>query len=49
MTSAFVEWHMGFPPGWCSDLLNRSDAIRCLGNAVVPAAAELALSLLLDV
>ena len=31
----FVEWMMGFPEGWVTDLVGRRDALRCLGNAVV--------------
>jgi hypothetical protein len=34
----FVEWMMGFPPGWV-DGLTWTAALRCLGNAVVPACA----------
>ena len=46
----FVEWMMGYPEGWATDVLsNRSDALRCLGNAVVPQQAALALSLLDEV
>ena len=39
---------MGYPDGWCTDLLGRADALRCLGNAVVPQQAALALALLDD-
>jgi hypothetical protein len=41
----FVEWMMGFPEGWV-DGLGRTAALRCLGNAVVPAQGAYALSLL---
>ena len=47
LNPAFVEWMMGFPAGWVTDVLNRrTDALRCLGNAVVPQQAMHALSLL---
>ncbi len=47
LNPAFVEWMMGFPAGWCTDILDRrTDALRCLGNAVVPQQAMHALSLL---
>lgn len=49
----FVEWLMGFPLGWTlaqpyadpwqAARLDRMDRLRCLGNAVVPATAELAI------
>ena len=32
---AFVEWMMGFPPGW-TEGLSRTQALKALGNAVVP-------------
>ena len=38
---------MGFRAGWCTDVLERhTDALRCLGNAVVPQQAMHALALL---
>jgi DNA (cytosine-5)-methyltransferase 1 len=40
MSSTFAEWHMGFPAGW-TDHLSRGQAIRVLGNAVVPQVAEI--------
>ena len=43
----FVEWMMGYPEGWCTGILKRrTDALRCLGNAVVPQQAALALRML---
>lgn len=36
---------MGFPAGWV-DGLGRTAALRCLGNAVVPAQAHAALEVL---
>lgn len=41
----FVEWMMGFDEGWV-DGLSRTAALRCLGNACVPAQGVLALSCL---
>lgn len=32
---AFVEWMMGFPQGW-TEGLSRTQALKALGNAVVP-------------
>lgn len=37
---------MGYPAGWVSGL-SRKSALRCLGNAVVPAQASAALAELL--
>ena len=42
---AFVEWMMGFPEGWVEGQ-SRTQALKMLGNAVVPAQAALALQLL---
>lgn len=39
--TSFVEWMMGFPPGTV-DGLTRAEALKALGNAVVPHVAELA-------
>jgi len=43
LSPAFVEWMMGFPPGWV-DGLNRTQALKALGNAVVPQQAVAALA-----
>jgi len=44
----FVEWLMGLPPGWVTDLeLPRTVALRVLGNGVVPQQAAHALQQLL--
>ena len=44
----FVEWLMGFPAGWVTDLdLSRSQMLKCLGNAVVPQQAAYAIAELL--
>jgi DNA (cytosine-5)-methyltransferase 1 len=47
LNPALVEWMMGYPEGWVTDLTDRrTDALRMLGNAVVPQQAALALELL---
>lgn len=48
LTVPFVEWMQGFDAGWV-DGLERSPALRCLGNAVVQQQGELALRMLLEV
>ena len=35
LAPAFVEWMMGFPQGW-TDGMTRTQALKALGNAVVP-------------
>jgi DNA (cytosine-5)-methyltransferase 1 len=48
LAPAFVEWLMGLPAGWVTDLpLPRTLALRVLGNGVVPQQAAAALRLLL--
>ncbi|WP_246634910.1 DNA cytosine methyltransferase [Actinoplanes hulinensis] len=48
LSPRFVEWLMGLPAGWVTDVLDkRTDALRVLGNGVVPQAADLAVRLLL--
>jgi DNA (cytosine-5)-methyltransferase 1 len=41
----FVEWMMGLPAGWVTDVdgLSRNEMLRMLGNGVVPQHAEAAL------
>lgn len=49
LVPAFVEWMMGFPDGWVTapELgVSRTQAIKMLGNAVVPQAASAAWSIL---
>src|SRR5262249_20130052 len=45
----FVEWMMGLPAGWVTEVpgLSRADQLRLLGNGVVPGQAEAAMRLLL--
>ena len=40
----FVEWMMGLPEGWVTDIdISRADQIKALGNGVVPQQALAAL------
>lgn len=49
LSPVFVEWMMGFPEGWITSLdLPRTRMLQCLGNAVVPQQAALAVDLLLE-
>ncbi len=45
LAPSFVEWMMGFPEGWTAGM-SRTQALKALGNAVVPQQAILALSML---
>jgi hypothetical protein len=48
LNPALVEWMMGFPAGWVTDLdLTRTQMLKCLGNAVVPQQAAYAVTELL--
>ena len=49
LNPAFVEWLMGLPAGWVTDIdgLTRNDQLRLLGNGVVPQQASAALHTLL--
>lgn len=46
----FVEWMMGLPEGWVTDVpgLSRNAQLKALGNGVVPQQAAMALRLLLE-
>lgn len=45
----FVEWMMGLPEGWVTDLgLSRTAELKMLGNGVVPQQAHLALQILTE-
>lgn len=45
----FVEWLMGLPEGWVTNLgLSRSAELKMLGNGVVPQQAHLALEILTE-
>lgn len=47
LNAQFVEWMMGLPAGWVTDLLPNRRALKVLGNGVVPQQAEMALRQLL--
>ena len=50
LSPRFVEWMMGLPEGWVTDVpgLSRNAQLKALGNGVVPQQAAMALRLLLD-
>lgn len=45
LSARFVEWMMGLPDGWVTDVpgITRNEALKALGNGVVPAQAAEAL------
>jgi DNA (cytosine-5)-methyltransferase 1 len=49
LNPAFVEWMMGLPAGWVTDVpgISRNEQLRMLGNGVVPQQAAAALQMLL--
>lgn len=49
LSPRFVEWMMGLPDGWVTDVpnLSRNDMLKALGNGVVPQQAAAALRILL--
>lgn len=51
LSPRFVEWLMGLPAGWVTDVpgLSRNDQLKALGNGVVPQQAIHAIRLLLPV
>jgi DNA (cytosine-5)-methyltransferase 1 len=47
LSPLFVEWMMGLPTGWVTDCgLSRTQALRVLGNGVVPQQAAAAIGIL---
>ena len=50
LNAAFVEWMMGLPAGWVTDVpgLTRAQQLSMLGDGVVPQQARYAYGLLLD-
>jgi DNA (cytosine-5)-methyltransferase 1 len=50
LSPVFVEWMMGLPAGWVTDTpgITRNEALKALGNGVVPQQAEAALRHLLN-
>ena len=51
LSAAFSEWLMGLPAGWVTDVpgITRNEALKALGNGVVPQQAETAVRFLLNV
>jgi DNA (cytosine-5)-methyltransferase 1 len=49
LSAAFSEWMMGLPAGWVTDVpgITRNEALKALGNGVVPAQAVAALRFML--
>lgn len=49
LSAAFSEWLMGLPAGWVTDVpgITRNEALKALGNGVVPQQAEAAIRWLL--
>jgi DNA (cytosine-5)-methyltransferase 1 len=45
LAPAFVAWMMGFPQGW-TDGMTRTQALKALGNAVVPQQGAVAFGVL---
>lgn len=50
LSPLFVEWMMGLPDGWVTDVpgLTRAQQLKALGNGVVPQQAAAALAYMLD-
>ncbi|MFG1705437.1 DNA (cytosine-5-)-methyltransferase [Nonomuraea sp. M3C6] len=49
LSARFVEWMMGLPSGWVTDIdIPRTAQMRALGNGVIPQQAKRALGLLID-
>jgi len=45
LAPSFVEWMQGFEPGWIEGM-TRTQALKALGNAVVPQQGAAAFSIL---
>lgn len=48
LSARFVEWVLGLPDGWVTDVLGRRSSLRVLGNVCMPQQAIAALTGLLD-
>jgi site-specific DNA-cytosine methylase len=50
LSARFVEWMMGLPEGWVTDVpgVTRNQALKALGNGVVPQQAATAVAIMLD-
>ncbi|MFJ9313771.1 DNA cytosine methyltransferase [Pimelobacter simplex] len=48
LSARFVEWMMGLPEGWVTDVpgITRNEALKALGNGVVPQQAAAALEIM---
>lgn len=46
MAAPFPEWMMGLAPGYVTDLLPRNDALRAIGNGVMPQQGYYAINVL---
>ena len=46
LNARLVEWMMGLPEGWVTDLIPNRPALKVLGNGVVPHQAAHALRML---
>lgn len=50
LSPRFVEWMMGLPEGWVTDVgLTRNEKLKALGNGVVPQQAAAAVAHLLAI
>ncbi|WNM66531.1 DNA methyltransferase [Mycobacterium phage Martik] len=51
LSAVFPEWMMGWPAGWVTEVsgISRNDALRIIGNGVVPQQAAAALRWLLSI
>jgi DNA (cytosine-5)-methyltransferase 1 len=47
LAPSFVEWMMGFPAGW-TEGMTRTQALKALGNAVVPQQGSAAFTILTE-
>lgn len=50
LAAKFAEWMMGLPDGWVTEVphVTRNQALKALGNGVIPAQAEHAINICLD-
>lgn len=50
LSPRFVEWLMGLPEGWVTDVpgITRNEALKALGNGVVPQQAEAAIRFMFE-
>lgn len=51
LSPRFTEWMMGLPDGWVTDVpgITRNEALKALGNGVVPQQAAAAIAYLLSI